>query len=73
MNQRDDENDEIREEYDFSNGVRGKYAEAYRQGTNVVLLDSDVAKVFRDSASVNRALREYISEHGVPTASEKAR
>lgn len=49
--------DEMRAEYDFSGGVRGKYAERYARGTNVVLLDPDVAEVFRDPASVNRALR----------------
>jgi len=52
-----DEADEMRPEYDFSNGVRGKYAERYARGTNVVLLDPDVAEVFPDPASVNRALR----------------
>jgi hypothetical protein len=45
------------DEYDFSDGVRGKYYEQYRTGTNVVLLDPDVAAVFPDSASVNEALR----------------
>ena len=50
-------NDEIRPEYDFSGGVRGKYYEAYMQSSNVVLLDPDVAEIFRDSASVNEALR----------------
>jgi hypothetical protein len=50
-------NDEMRPEYDFSDGVRGKYYEAYQQSTNVILLDPDVAEVFRDSASVNEALR----------------
>jgi hypothetical protein len=49
--------DEMRPEYDFSGGVRGKYYEAYKQSTNVIVLDPDVAKVFRDSASVNEALR----------------
>jgi hypothetical protein len=49
--------DEMRPEYDFSGGVRGKYYEAYKQSTNVVVLDPDVAEVFRDSASVNEALR----------------
>lgn len=47
----------IRKEYDFSGGVRGKYAARYAQGTNVVVLDPDVAKAFPDSASVNQALR----------------
>lgn len=49
--------DTMREEYDFSGGVRGKHYEAYRQGTNLVLLEPDVAKVFKDSATVNSALR----------------
>jgi hypothetical protein len=49
--------DTMRPEYDFSHGVRGKHYEAYRAGTNVVLLDPDVAKAFADSASVNQALR----------------
>lgn len=49
--------DEMRAEYDFSGGVRGKYYERYMQGTNVVLLDPDVAETFRDSESVNQALR----------------
>lgn len=49
--------DEMRPEYDFSGGVRGKYYEAYMQSSNVVVLDPDVAEIFRDSASVNEALR----------------
>jgi hypothetical protein len=49
--------DDMRPEYDFSSGVRGKHHHAYRSGTNVVFLDSDVAEVFTDSASVNQALR----------------
>ena len=52
-----DQNDDLRPEYDFSGGVRGKHYQAYRKGTNVVFLDPDVARVFKDSASVNRALR----------------
>ena len=66
-------NDETRTEYDFSGGILGKYYEAYMQSNNVVILDSDyeaymqsnnvvildsdVAEIFRDSASVNEALR----------------
>jgi hypothetical protein len=52
-----DEDDEMSEEYDFSKGVRGKYAERYRSGTNVVVLEPDVAEVFPDSESANEALR----------------
>lgn len=47
----------MRTEYDFSAGVRGRHHQQYQAGTNVVFLDSDVAKVFKDSESVNRALR----------------
>ena len=64
-------NDEMRPEYDLRGGVRGKYYERYKQGTNVVLLEADVAKVFRDSATVNEALRRYLSEHGSPPAVNK--
>jgi hypothetical protein len=47
----------MREEYDLSKGVRGKYAERFSQGSNVVVLDPDVAAAFPDSESVNKALR----------------
>lgn len=56
----------MRPEYDLRGGVRGKYYERYKQGTNVILLEPDVAQVFRDSATVNEALRRYLSEHGSP-------
>jgi hypothetical protein len=52
--------DELRSEYDFAQmqgGVRGKYVERYRSGTNLVLLDPDVAQAFPDDAAVNEALR----------------
>ena len=52
--------EEMRAEYDFSGGVRGKYYKQYTEGTNVVLLEPDVAEVFRDSESVNQALRVLI-------------
>jgi hypothetical protein len=52
--------DEMRDEYDIRGGVRGKYYERYRQGTNVVVLEEDVAAVFRNSQSVNQALRMLI-------------
>ena len=45
------------EEYDFSQGVRGKYADRYAEGTNVVVIDPDLVKIFPDHASVNEALR----------------
>ena len=50
----------MRAEYDFHGGVRGKYARRYAHGTNVVLLDPDVAKIFPDAESVNRALRTLV-------------
>ena len=52
--------DELRPEYDLSQlqgGVRGKYAQRYKQGTNLVLLDPDVADAFPTEDSVNEALR----------------
>ncbi len=44
-------------EYDFSGGVRGKYAKRYAEGTNVVVIDPDVTEYFPDHDSVNEALR----------------
>ena len=56
--------DELRPEYDLrellKGGVRGKYVARYRAGTNLVLLDPDVAKAFPDEAAVNEALRLVI-------------
>jgi len=45
------------EEYDFSNGVRGKYVDRFTKGSTVIVLDPDIAEVFPDSESVNQALR----------------
>jgi hypothetical protein len=47
-------------EYDFSQGVRGKYAQRYAEGTNVVVLSPDVAEFFPDSEAVNAALRALV-------------
>jgi len=52
-----DDRGSMREEYDFSEGVRGKYAARYEEGSNVVVLDPDVAQLYPDAAAVNRALR----------------
>jgi hypothetical protein len=52
--------DELQPEYDFTQlegGVRGKYVDRYRSGTNLVLLDPDVAKSFPNENAVNEALR----------------
>ena len=48
---------EMLEEYDFSRGIRGKYAKRYAEGTNVVVIDPDVAEYFPDHDAVNEALR----------------
>jgi len=65
--------DEMREEYDLRGGVRGKFFAEYQKGTNVVLLDADVAKAFRTSEEVNRALRQLLSERGVAIKAAKRR
>lgn len=60
----DEMNDELRPEYDMKSllkdGVRGKYAKKYREGTNLVLLEPDVAKAFPNEKAVNEALRLVI-------------
>lgn len=53
--------DELRPEYDFSRGVRGKHHRAYQAGTNVVVLEPDVAEAFPNSSAVNRALRTLVN------------
>jgi len=58
--------DTLRAEYPaelIRSGVRGKYANRYRQGTNIVLIEPDLHKIFPDSESVNRALRRFAEEH----------
>jgi hypothetical protein len=72
MNQesKDKRESEMLEEYDLSNGVRGKYAARFARGSQVVVLDPDVAQVFSDSESVNRALRALVSI--IQAQSEKA-
>ena len=60
----------MRDEYPenlIRSGVRGKYAKSYREGTNVVLIDPDLHKLFPNSEAVNRALREYISKKRTAT------
>ncbi|MDA1190509.1 MAG: hypothetical protein O3A46_02360 [Candidatus Poribacteria bacterium] len=54
------EEPEMLEEYDFSKGVRGKYARLSADGTNVVLIDSDLVEFFPDSEKVNAALRSLV-------------
>jgi hypothetical protein len=52
--------DKMRTEYNFSGGVPRKYAKRYAEGTNLILLDPDLAAEFPDSRSVSRALRAYL-------------
>jgi hypothetical protein len=62
---------EMLDEYDFSEGVRGKYVDRFPKGSNVVVvLEPDVAEIFKDSESVNRALRDLAAI--IQRQSEKA-
>ena len=64
-------NNEMLREYDFSKGVRGKYARRYARGSNVVVLEPDVAKVFPNAEAVNSSLRslaDIIRRRKSPTA-----
>ena len=66
------ENDELRPEYNLSqllkDGIKGKYAERYHRGTNLVLLDPDIADVFPDDEAVNAALRLVIQLAKIPVS-----
>lgn len=55
---------DMKQEYDFSKGMRGKYFKRYQAGTNMVVLDPEVAEIFPDSAAVNDALRTLIRAAG---------
>jgi hypothetical protein len=57
MNKARKRNNEMLREYDFSQGIRGKYARRYLKGSNVVVLEPDVAKVFPNAQAVNSSLR----------------
>ena len=57
-------NSSLRSEYDFAamqGGVRGKYTKRYREGTNIVLLEPDIAEAFPNDAAVNQALRGVLN------------
>ena len=54
---RESENNEMLDQYDFSKGEGGKYAKKYHEGSNIVVLDPDVAQRFPNSEAVNQALR----------------
>lgn len=55
---------DIRPEYHFAGGVRGKYYKRYAESSNVVVIEPDVHKRFRNAAAVNKALRSIIREEG---------
>jgi hypothetical protein len=66
-----DPSDDMRPEYDFRKGVRGKYASRYPHGSIVVTLDPDVAAAYPSAAAVNQALRDLI--RGAPTPTPRRR
>ena len=61
----------MREHYDLSDGVRGKYAKRFAEGTNLVRLEPDVAKAFPTSEAVNKALRDLARNGGDSKHSNK--
>lgn len=65
MDKRTELNDELRPEYDetlLKNGIRGKYAERYAAGTNIIKLDPDLVAAFPNEKAVNEALRSLLKE-----------
>ena len=52
---------EMLDEYDFTQGIRGKYSKQYKQGANIIKLDEDVSKYFPNEKTVNEALRTIIN------------
>lgn len=71
----EEKGDDLRPEYNlgelFRSGVQGKYADRYREGTNMVLLDGDVAEAFPNDEAVNAALRLVIKLSRVAKSEEK--
>ena len=71
----EEKGDDLRPEYNLGellrSGVQGKYADRYREGTNMVLLDGDVAEAFPNDEAVNEALRLVIKLSRVPKSEEK--
>jgi hypothetical protein len=72
---KEEESDDLRQEYDLGEllktGVQGKYSGRYREGTNIVLLDRDVAEAFPSDQAVNEALRLVIQLTKVPRPVKK--
>lgn len=77
MKKQNELNDELRPEYDMKSllksGIRGKYAKRYRAGTNLILLEPDVAKAFPDEKAVNEALRLVMKLTKIQSTSQSAR
>ncbi len=71
-----DKSDDLRPEYDLrellKDGVQGKYADRFQEGTNLVLLDSDVAEAFPNDEAVNEALRLVIKLTKLPKSEKKS-
>jgi hypothetical protein len=68
--------DDMRKEYDLSKlagGVRGKYYRRATAGTNLVLIEPDLAAMFPDSEAVNRALRAFAGDAKTPSESKRRR
>lgn len=74
---RDEKADELREEYELGKllktGVQGKYADRFHEGTNLVLLDEDVAQAFPTDQTVNEALRLVIQLKKLPKSGSKSK
>ncbi|MCG2739205.1 MAG: hypothetical protein L6300_03075 [Syntrophaceae bacterium] len=73
---KDDKSDDLRPEYDLrellKDGVQGKYADRFQEGTNLVLLDTDVAEAFPNDEAVNEALRLVIKLTKLPRSEKKS-
>jgi hypothetical protein len=73
-NSKDEKPDDLRPEYDLrellKGGIQGKYADQYEEGTNLVLLDHDVAEAFPADEAVNEALRLVIQLRRLPRGSQ---
>ncbi|MFZ0545574.1 MAG: hypothetical protein WAM60_09050 [Candidatus Promineifilaceae bacterium] len=61
------EHNDMLDDYDFSQGIRGKYVQRFAEGSNVVVLSPDIAEIFPDSESVNNALRMLVEVAGKST------
>lgn len=67
MKKKSEKDDDMLDEYDFSQGIRGKYSNRFKDGSNVVVLSPEIAEIFPDSESVNRALRLLVEIAGKST------